>query len=144
MTLLILHVCKCQYGWLIHICISEWMSECIFMCPYIWVPDYVCVCICVCYVYTYVPCKCMYVRFCMYDCENKCFYVCALDYTYLFICIYICSPFSIYVYHKYVYIGSLACMYMSTLHEHAICMYMCIVSNTCIKHMSVYMHLFVV
>lgn len=50
----------------------------------------------------------------------------------------------IYVYHKYVYIGSLACMYMSTLNEHAICMYMCIVSNTCIKHMSIYMHLFVV
>lgn len=35
-------------------------------------------------------------------------------------------------------------MYMSTLNEHAICMYMCIVSNTCIKHMSIYMHLFVV
>lgn len=35
-------------------------------------------------------------------------------------------------------------MYMSTLHEHAICMYMFIVSNICIKHMSIYMHLFVV
>lgn len=45
-TLLFLHVCKCQYGWLIHICMSEWMSECIFMCLYIWVPDYVCVYMC--------------------------------------------------------------------------------------------------
>lgn len=63
-------------------------------------------------------------------------------YSYSFIYV-LCSVY-IYVYNKYVYIRSLACMYMSTLHEHAICMYMFIVSNICIKHMSIYMHLFVV